>query len=104
MEFVGGHALHRREHLLHLGAAGDDVRIVVAFAELLAERAVFFAQPAHVEFFVNDHAHFGERKWLQHVIAGAGFHRLDRGFNRAEGGHYDYGEGGVGAFYGVEKF
>ena len=70
-----------RQHLLHLGAAGDDVGIVVALAERFAQRAIFFAQAADVEFFVHDHAHFGERKRLQDVVAGAGLHGLDGGFD-----------------------
>ena len=34
-------------------------------------------------------AHLGERERLQHVVAGAGFHGLDGGFDRAVGGHDD---------------
>ena len=88
----GGDALDQGENFLHLGASRDDVRIVVALAERFAQRAVLFPKLAHVELFVNDHAHFGERERLQYVIARAGFHGFNGGLHRAVCRHDDDGQ------------
>ena len=53
---------------------------------------------------MHHHPHFRERKRLQDVIAGAGFHGFDCGFDGAEGGHHNDGQGGLLALYRLQKF
>ena len=52
---------------------------------------------------MDDHPHFSERKWLQHVVAGAGLHGLDCSLDAAERGHHDHGHGRVLALDGLQK-
>ena len=90
---VGGRdALDERQHGLHFFAARDDVLVFVAPAEGFAQVAIFLAQLVGVEFLANDQDQFGERKWLQDVIAGAGLHGFHGGFDGAVGGHDDDGQ------------
>ena len=97
-------ALDHREHGLHFVALRDDVGVGVAAAERFAQRAVFLAQAAGVEFLANHQHQLVEGKRLRHVIAGADFHGFDGRFDRAVGGHHHDGERGVGALHGLQKF
>ena len=102
---VGGrNAFDGGQHLLHLGADGDDVGMAVLLSEGFAQRAILLAQAGVVEFLAHHHAHFGERERLEDVVAGAGLHRLDRGFNRPERGHDDDGQRGILLLGGLQKF
>ena len=86
----GRHALDGVEDLLHGGAASDDVVELVAPPQLRLELAVFLAQRAHFERFV-DHLHeVIERERLEQKIGGPGFHGFHRRFHRAVGGHHDH--------------
>jgi hypothetical protein len=76
----------------------------IAFPQRLAQRAILFPQIANIQLFVDDHPHFGERKRLQHVIAGAGFHGFHRGLHAAKCGHHDDGKRCVLALDGLQKF
>jgi hypothetical protein len=78
--------------------------MTVTLAERFAQRTVFFTQVADVKFFVDDHAHFAERKWLQDVVAGSGFHGFDGGFNRAESGHHYDWQRGILVLNDVQEF
>ena len=47
------YALDRGQHLLHLGAAADDVLEFVALAQRLAQRAILLAQAVDFEFLAR---------------------------------------------------
>ena len=100
----GRDAFYSSKHFLHLGTDGDDVGMAVFLSQGFAERAIFFAQTGVVQLLVHHHPHFGEGKRFEDVVAGAGFHRLDRGLHRAERGHDDDGQRGILAFRGLQKF
>ena len=87
---VGGRdAFNGSENFLHFAADGDDVRMAVFLPQSFAQGAVLFTQARVVELLMHHHPHLGERKRLEDVIAGAGFHRLDRRLHRAERSHDD---------------
>ena len=91
------------QHFLHFGTDGDNVRMAVLLSEGFAERTIFFAQARIIELLVHHHPHFGEGKGLEDVVAGSGFHGLDRGLNRPERGHDDDGQGGIFLLGGLQK-
>ncbi len=102
---VGGRdAFDGGQHLLHFRTDGDDVGMAVLLSKGFAKRAILLAQAGVIEFLVHHHSHFGERERLEHVVAGAGFHRLNRCFHRPERGHDDDGQRGILLFGGVQKF
>ncbi len=102
---VGGrNAFDGGEHFLHFGTDRDDVGMAVLLSKGFAKRAVLFAQAGVIEFLVHHHPHLDERERLEDVIAGAGFHRLNRCLNRAERGHDDYGQRGILLLGGLQKF
>ena len=52
-------AIDGSKHFLHLRATGHDIRMGVSFPQGLAQRTIFFAQFADVQFLVHDHPHLG---------------------------------------------
>src|SRR4029077_17390739 len=100
----GCDALDQCEDGLHFFAAGDDVVVMIALAEGLAQVAIFFAQVVGIELLADYQDQFSKRERLQDVVAGADFYGFDGGFNGAVGGHDDYRDGGVGAFHGLQEF
>ena len=99
-----GHAFDRRQHLLHFRRARHNIRMAILLAEGLAQRTVLFLEARVVQLLAHDHAHLGQRKRLEHVIAGARFHRFDCGLHRAERGHDHDRQGGVLPFRSLQKF
>ena len=57
-----------------------------------------------IQLFVDDHPHLGQRKRLQNVVAGAGLHGLDGGFDAAECGHHHDRKRRILALDGLQKF
>ncbi len=58
----------------------------------------------NVQFLAEDELDFLHAKGLQHIIAGARLHGLNRRLHRAKGGHDHYGQRGVGAFHRLQEF
>ncbi len=77
---------------------------LVTLAQRLAQRAVLLAQAVDVQFLAEDELHLLQREGLQHVIAGAGLHGLDRRLDRAVRRHHHHGNRGVGALHGLQEF
>ena len=77
--------------------------MLIALLQRLAQRPVLQPQALHIQLLVHHHAHFVERKRLQDIVAGARFHRLDRGFHGAERGHNDDGQCGLKALHCLQK-
>ena len=92
------------QHFLHFGTDGDDVGVAVFLSQGFAQRAILFAQARVIEFLVHHHPHFGEGERLEDVVAGSGFHGLDRGLDGPERGHDDDGQRGILLLGGLQKF
>jgi len=54
-------------------------------------------------FFVHHHPHLGKSEGFENVVAGARFHRFNRGFNRAEGSHDHDGQRRILLLGGLQK-
>ena len=99
----GSHSLHRGQNLLHLRAARDNVGMRIAFAQCLAESPVLFPEIAHVQFLMDDDAHFRQGERLEHVIAGPRLHGLHGSFDAAKSGHDHHGQRGILPFHRLQK-
>src|SRR5437879_4916837 len=99
------HSLDLSQHVLHLWAARDDIRMLIALPlQPFPKRAILFAQTPDIQLFVDHHAHFVERKRLQHIIAGSGFHGFYGSFDSAKGSHDDDRQGGIESPNCLQKF
>ena len=75
----------------------------IAFAQCLAESPVLFPEIAHVQFLMDDDAHFRQGERLEHVIAGPRLHGFDRSLNAAKSRHDNHRERGILPFHRLQK-
>ena len=95
----------RRRHLLDLGrdllelaALADDLRQAELVGELLLEQDVLRGHAGGVERSLDQHQQMVRVKGLGQKIIGPLLHGLDRGLDRAEGGHHDDRQERVSSF------